>query len=41
MAFPADGFEGHAAAGGSLLGMAGKWRACGWSVVQLDKDGEL
>ena len=23
------------------LGMAGKWRACGWSVVQLDIDGEL
>ena len=24
-----------------LLGTAGKWRACGWSVVQLDYDEEL
>ena len=25
----------------ALLGTAGKWRACGWSVVQLDHDEEL
>ena len=34
--FPSEGFKGHVATDGSLLGMAGKWRACGWSVVQLD-----
>ena len=38
---PAEGFKGHVATGGSLLGMAGKWRSCGWSVVQLDFDEEL
>ena len=26
---------------GSLLGTAGKWGACGWSVVQLDYDEKL
>ena len=26
---------------GSLLGSAGKWRACGWAVVQLDHDEEM
>ena len=26
---------------GSLLGAAGQWRACGWTVVQLDSDEEL
>ena len=25
----------------SLLGISGKWRACGWSVVQLDYDKAL
>ena len=34
--FPAEGFKGHVAPDGSLLGTAGKWGACGWSVVQLD-----
>ena len=38
---PAEGFKGHVATDGSLLGTAGKWRACGWSVVQLDYDEEL
>ena len=33
---PAEGFKGHVATDGSLLGNAGKWRACGWAVVQLD-----
>ena len=33
---PAEGFKGHVATDGPLLGTAGKWRACGWSVVQLD-----
>ena len=38
---PAVGFKGHVATDGSLLGAAGKWRACGWSVVQLDYGEEL
>ena len=38
---PAEGFKGHAATDGPLLGTADKWRACGWSVVQLDHDEEL
>ena len=38
---PAEGFKGHVATDGSLLGIAGKWRACGWSVVQMDYDEEL
>ena len=38
---PAEGFKGHVATDGSLLGTAGKWRACGWSVVQLDYDEDL
>ena len=33
--------EGHVATDDSLLGTAGKWRACGWSVVQLDYGEEL
>ena len=35
---PAEGFKGHVATNGSLQGTAGKWGACGWSVVQLDCD---
>ena len=31
----------HAATDSSLLGIAGKWGACGWSVEQLDYDEEL
>ena len=38
---PAEGFKGHVATGGFLLGTAGKWGACGWVVVQLDYDDEL
>ena len=38
---PAEGFKGHVATDGSLLGTAGKWCACGWAVVQLDSDEEL
>ena len=34
-------WEGHAVTYGSLLGVTGKWCACGWSVVRLDYDGEL
>ena len=37
---PADGFKGHVATGGSLLGNAGKWGARGWAVVQLEYDEE-
>ena len=35
---PAEGFKGHVATDGSLLGTAGKWGAFGLSVVQLDYD---
>ena len=38
---PAEGFKGHVATDGSLLGNAGNWRACGWAVVQLDCDEEM
>ena len=38
---PAEGFKDHVATDGSLLGNAGKWRACGWAVVQLDHDEEM
>ena len=38
---PAEGFKGHVATDGSLLGTAGKWGACGWSVAQLDYDEEV
>ena len=38
---PAEGFKGHVATDGSLLATAGKWEACGWSVVQFDSDEEL
>ena len=41
LSMPAEGFKGHVATDSSLLGAAGKWGACGWSVVQLDYDGEL
>ena len=37
----AEDFKGQVATGGSLLGNAGKWRAYGWAVVQLDFDEEL
>ena len=38
---PAEGFKGHVATDGSVLGKAGKWWACGWAVVQLDYDEEM
>ena len=38
---PAEGFKGHVATDCSLLGNAGKWRACGWAAVQLDYDEEM
>ena len=38
---PGECFKGHVATDYFLLGTAGKWRACGWSVVQLDYDEEL
>ena len=37
----AEDFKGHVATDGSLLGNGGKWRACGWAVVQLDYDEEM
>ena len=36
-----EGFRGHVATDGSLFGKTGKWRACGWAVVQLDYDEEM
>ena len=33
--------RGHVATDGSLLGIAGKWEARGWSAAQLNYDGEL
>ena len=38
---PAEGFKGHVATDGSLLGTAGNWRARGWAVVQLHYDGKM
>ena len=38
---PAEGFRGHVATDGSLLGAAGKCRACCWVAVQLDYDEEM
>ena len=38
LGMPAEGFMGHVATDGSLLGTAGQWGACGGSVVQLDFD---
>ena len=38
---PAEDFKDHVATGGSLPGKAGKWRACGWAVVQLDYGEEM
>ena len=35
------GFRGYVATDDSLPGTAGKWRACGWGVVQLDYDEEM
>ena len=38
---PAEGFKGHVATDGSLLGTVGKWKACCWAVVQMDYDEEM
>ena len=38
---PAGGFKGHVATDGSLLGKAGKSKASGWAVEQLDSDEEM
>ena len=38
---PVEDFRNHVATDGSQLGVPGKWRACGWSVVQLDLDEEM
>ena len=34
-------FWNHVVTDGSLLGVSGRWSACGWSVVQLDHDEEM
>ena len=34
-------FRNHVATDGSLLGVSGKWSACGWSAVQRDHDEEM
>ena len=36
-----EGFKGHLATDGPMLGKTGKWRACGWAVVQVDYGGEM
>ena len=41
LSMPMEGFRDHVATDGSLLGKAGKWRACGWAVVHLDYDEEM
>ena len=38
---PAEGFEGHVATDGSLLGKTGKWEARDCALLQLDYDGEM
>ena len=38
---PVDGFRDHVATDGSLLGVAGPWWKCGWTVVQLGHDEEM
>ena len=38
---PVEGFWKHGVTDGSLLGVSGKWSACGWSVVQVDQDEEM
>ena len=35
-----EGLKGHVGTNGSLLGKTGKWRACGWAVVQMAYDEE-
>ena len=37
----AEGFKGHVATDGSLLRKTGKWRACGWAVMQFDYDEKM
>ena len=32
---PVEGYRDH------VTGVLGRWSACGWSVVQLDHDGEM
>ena len=36
-----EGFWNHVTTGGLLLGVSGRWSACGRSVVQLDNDEEM
>ena len=38
---PVEGFKGPVATNGSLLRKTGKWRACGWAVVQQDYEVEM
>ena len=35
---PVEGFRNHVATDVTLLGVSGRWGACGWSTVQLDHD---
>ena len=37
----AEGFGNHVTTDDSLLGVPGRWGACGWSVVQLDHDEKM
>ena len=36
-----EGFRDHVATEGSLLGVWGRWSACGLSFVHVDHDGEM
>ena len=38
---PVEGSRNHVVTDGSLLGVSGRWRARGWSAVQLDHDVEM
>ena len=41
LGIPVEGFRNHVATDRSLLGVSGKWSACGWSLVQLVHDEEM
>ena len=38
---PGEGFKGHVATDGSLLGQTGQWEHVVWAVVQLDYGEEM
>ena len=38
---PVESFRAHVTTGALVLGVSGRWSACGWSVVQLDHAEEM